>query len=134
MAVGLSAANVANLWLGAFRGNGTGVNVTAPAVQAVKLHVGDPGAAGANNAAAGSTTRVAIAMAAPAAGSMSLTGTQPVWTNGGTSETLSHISVWDATSAGNFDYSAALTATQAWASTNTFTLTNLTVSLSPLAA
>jgi hypothetical protein len=134
MTVGLSAANVANLWLGAFRGGGNGVNVTAPAVQAVKLHVGDPGSAGANNAAAGSTTRVAITMAAPSAGSMSMTGTNPSWTNGGTSETLSHISVWDSTTAGNFDYSTALTSSQAWVSTNTFTLTSLTVSLTPIAA
>jgi hypothetical protein len=65
---------------------------------------------------------------------MSLTGTAPVWTNGGTSETLSHISVWDASSAGNFIYSAALSATQAWASGNTFTLTSLTFSLTPIAA
>jgi len=133
MTVGLSAANLANGWLTAIRGTGA-TSFTALTSQFAKLHVGDPGAAGANNAAAGDATRKAVNFAAPSAGSMSLTGTAPVWTNGGTSETLSHISVWDASSAGNFDYSAALSATQAWASGNTFTLTALTFSLTPIAA
>jgi hypothetical protein len=63
-----------------------------------------------------------------------MTGTQPVWTNGGTTETISHISVWDAITTGNFIYSAALTTPQAWVSTNTLTLTSLAVSLTPIAA
>lgn len=134
MTVGLSSANVAAAWLNTLRGNSNGVTFTAPAVQAVKLHTADPGASGATAAAAGSTTRVAIGFAAASGGSMALTGTAPVWTNGGTSETLTHISVWDATSAGNFDYSAALSASQAWASGNTFTLTALTWALTPIAA
>jgi hypothetical protein len=77
---------------------------------------------------------VTFAYAAPSSNSIALTGTQPVWTNGGTSETISHISVWDASSAGNFDYSVALTTPQAWVSTNTFTLTGLTISIAPIAA
>ena len=56
------------------------------------------------------------------------------WTNGGTSETLSHISCWDSTTAGTFLLSAALTASQAWASGNTFSLTSLSISLTPIAA
>src|SRR5690242_7266313 len=124
MTVGLSAANTANAWLNVLRGNSAGTTFTAPAVQAAKLHTGDPGSAGTANAAAGDTTRKALAFAAASAGSMSLASSPSAWTNGGTSETISHISVWDATSAGNFQYSAALTASQAWASTNTFTLTN----------
>jgi hypothetical protein len=130
MAVGLSSGNVITPWLNALRGT----NMTGLAGLFVKLHVGDPGAAGANNAAVGSTTRVTVALAAPSGNAIALTGTQPVWTNGGTSETLSHISIWDAITAGNFDWSAALTATQAWVSTNTFTLTTLSVSLAPVAA
>jgi hypothetical protein len=63
-----------------------------------------------------------------------MNGTLPVWTNGGTSETISHISLWDAISAGNFVLSGALTTPQAWASGNTFTLSSLTVSLAPVAA
>lgn len=129
MAVGLSATNLANAWLNVLRATTfTGVSVF------VKLHVGDPGAAGANNAAAGSTTRPAITWAAASGGAMSMNGTAPSWTNGGTTETLTHISFWDAASAGNFLGSAALTASQAWASTNTFTLSSQTWTLTPIAA
>lgn len=134
MTVGLSAVNTANAWLAVLRGNATGTTFTAPAVQAVKLHTADPGSAGATAAAAGDTTRKAIGYGAPSGGSMSMSTTAPVWTNGGTSETLTHISVWDSTTAGNFQYSAALTASQAWASGNTFTLTTLTFALTPIAA
>ena len=129
MTVGISTTNIANKWLDAVRG--TSFSVTN---LFVKLHVGDPGSAGANNAAAGSTTRPAITYAAASAGAMSQTGTAPSWTNGGTSETLSHVSFWDASTAGNFLGSAALTASQAWASGNTFTLTSSSWSLTPLAA
>jgi hypothetical protein len=82
----------------------------------------------------GSATRVATTFAAASAGSKAMNGTLPVWTNGGTSETISHISLWDAISAGNFVLSGALTTPQAWASGNTFTLSSLTVSLAPVAA
>lgn len=130
MTVGLSSGNVITGWLNTLRGT----TMTGLAGLFVKLHVGDPGAAGAGNAAAGSTTRVVVTLAAPSGNAVALTGTQPVWTNGGTSETLTHISVWDAITAGNFDWSAVLTASQAWVSTNTFTLTSLSVSIAPVAA
>lgn len=130
MTVGLSSGNVITGWLNTLRGT----TMTGLAGLFVKLHVGDPGAAGASNAAAGSTTRVVVTLAAPSGNAVALTGTQPVWTNGGTSETLTHISVWDAITAGNFDWSAVLTAPQAWVSTNTFTLTTLSVSIAPVAA
>ena len=134
MTVGLSTTNTANAWLNVLRGNAAGTTFTAPAVQAAKLHTADPGAAGATAAAAGDTTRKALTFNAAASGAMSLTSSPAVWTNGGTSETISHISVWDSTTAGNFQYSAALTASQAWASGNTFTLTSLSITLTPLAA
>ena len=130
MTVGISSANVATILLNWFRNT----NATAPAGTFVKLHTGDPGASGATAAAAGSTTRVAATFAAPSSNQIVLNGTLPVWTNGGTSETISHISVWDASTAGNFDYSAALTTPQAWVSTNTLTLTGLTISFTPIAA
>lgn len=130
MAVGVSAVNLANVWLNILR------NVTGTAIPAVfvKLHIGDPGAAGAGNAAVGSTTRPAITWSAAAGGVLAMTGTAPLWTNGGTSETLSHISFWDNATAGNFLGSAALAATQAWASTNQFTLTAQGWSITPIAA
>lgn len=132
MTVGLSTVNTANAWLDCIRASGSTRTVVAGTF--VKLHTGDPGSAGASNAAAGSTTRVAVTQAAASGGAIALNGTAPVWTNGGTSETITHISVWDASTSGNFLYSVALTASQAWVSTNTFTLTTLGVSITPLAA
>lgn len=132
MTVGVSTVNTADAWLNCIRSSGSTRTVVAGTF--VKLHTGDPGSAGANNAAAGSTTRVALTQAASSSGSIAQNGTAPVWTNGGTTETLTHISVWDASSAGNFLYSVALTASQAWVSGNTFTLNSCTVSIAPLAA
>jgi hypothetical protein len=63
-----------------------------------------------------------------------MSGTAPSWTNGGTSETITHISVWDASTAGNFLYSAALSASKAWVSTDTLTMNTLGVALTPIAA
>ena len=122
MTVGLAAGAV-NGWL-----DGTFGTTWA------KLHTGDPGAAGATAAAAGDTTRKQATMAAASGGSKAMTGTAGPWTNGGTSETLSHISLWSASTAGTFNASAALTASQAWASGNTFTLTSLSIAITPIAA
>jgi len=124
MARGLAAAAV-NGWL-----DGTFATATCY----VKLHVGDPGSAGANNAAAGSTTRVQATMAAASGGSKAMTSMASTWTNGGTSETISDISLWTASTAGTFNASAALSASQAWVSTNTFTLTSLSIAITPIAA
>jgi hypothetical protein len=117
MAVGF-AASVVNGWL-----DGTFATATCW----VKLHTADPGAAGATAAAVGDATRKQATMASASAGSKAMT-------NGGTSETVSHISLWTASSAGTFNASAALTTPQAWANTNTFTLTSLSISITPIAA
>lgn len=124
MTIGV-AASVANGWL-----DGTYATATAY----VKLHIGDPGAAGASNASVGSTTRVQATMAAASGGSKAMSSMASTWTNGGTSETLSHISLWTAAAAGTFQGSVALTASQAWASGNTFSLTSLTIAITPIAA
>jgi len=129
MTVGISATNLANVWLNYLRGT----SPTAPAAVYVKLHTGDPGASGTANAAAGSTTRPAITWSAASAGTLTMSNS-PSWTNGGTSETITHISFWDSSTAGNFLGSAALSASQAWASANTFTLTSQGWNLTPLAA
>lgn len=131
MTAGLSAANYANKALDVVRATGSSFTAVTPFV---KLHTGDPGATAAANAAAGSTTRVAVTQASPSAGSMAISGTLPSWTNGGTSETITHISVWDALTAGNFLYSVALSASKAWATGDTLTLNTLTFALSPIAA
>ena len=130
MTVGLSAANLANKWLDMLAATA----FTAPAVFAVKLHTADPGSAGTTAAAAGDTTRKSVTWGAASAGSKAMSSMSGGWTNGGTSETLSHLSFWDSTSAGVFLGSAALTASQAWVNTNTFSLTSLSISFTPIAA
>jgi len=125
---GLAATTLANKWLDML----SGTAFTAPAAEYVKLHIGDPGAAATTNPSA-VTTRVVVTHAAASAGSKALTGTPPSWTMTAT-ETITHISVWDAVSAGNFLYSAALTASKAVVNTDTLTLNTLTVSLTPIAA
>lgn len=132
MTVGVSTTNVANGWLNATRTGGT--NYTAPTTCYVQLHTADPGASGTTAVSVGSTTRNTVTHNAASGGSITLSSMGGTWTNGGTSETITHISVWTAASAGTFLYSAALTTGQAWASGNTFTLNSLTVSISPLAA
>jgi hypothetical protein len=97
----------------------------------ITLHTGDPGAAGTSNASAGDNTKKTIAMGSSASGTKAMTGTGGPWTNGGSSETLTHIAAWITTV---FKISAALTASQAWANTNTFTLTTFSVSVTPIAA
>lgn len=129
MAVGL-AVGLANGWLNTLKS----IAFTAPAGSFIKLHIGDPGAAGANAPSVGSATRVAATYATSTTASLAMNGTLPVWTNGGTSETLSHITLWDAITAGTFELSGALTTPQAWASGNTFTLSSLTIALTPIAA
>lgn len=124
MTVGF-AASVVNGWL-----DGTFSTTNAW----VKLHTADPGASGATAAAAGDTTRKQATMASASAGSKAMTGTAGPWTNVSTTETLTHISLWSLVSAGTFQGSAALTGSQAWVNTNTFTLTSLTISISPIAA
>lgn len=131
MTAGFSTTNVANAFLNALRGN---TSFTAPAGNYVQIHTGDPGSAGTANVSVGSTTRSALTQSAASSGQVTITGTNPSFTNGGTSETITHISVWSASTAGNFLYSVALTTSKAWASGDTLTITTCTVSQGPLAA
>lgn len=124
MAVGITTA-IANNWLD---------TDFATAGMFIQLHTADPGAAGTTGVSVGSTSRVQATMAAASGGSKSMSSMASTWTNGGTSETISHISAWSLSSAGTFKMSAALTASQAWASGNTFSLTSLSISVTPLAA
>lgn len=99
----------------------------------VKLHTGDPGAAGATAAAAGDTTRKQATMASASGGSKAASSSVGPWTNGGTSETLSNLSLWTAVTAGSVNATATLSSSQAWVATNTFTLTALTIAITPVA-
>jgi hypothetical protein len=132
MTVGLHTTNLANKWLDMLGGTA----FTAPATTAVKLHTnaGEPGAAGTSNASA-NTTRVALTWAAASGGSKAITATLPSWASWASgSETLSYITVWDSTTAGNFLFSATLTTPKAITNGDTFTLSSLSFSLAPLAA
>lgn len=100
----------------------------------IQLHTADPGAAGTTSVSVGSTARQSLTFAAPAAHALAASAAPSAWTNGGTSETLTHVSVWSASSAGTFLFSAALASSQAWASGNTFTLSALGLSIAPIAA
>ena len=86
----------------------------------VKLHIGDPGEAGTSNAA-GETTRKQLTNAASSGGVFTSVN-DLVWTNVSTTETISYISVWDASSAGNCLFTGALTASKAVTAGDTFTI------------
>jgi len=127
MTVGLATTTLANNWLNMLRASA----FTAPPATYIKLHTGDPGSAGASNASA-VTTRSAATFSAASAGAIALSNS-PSFSMTAT-ETISHISVWDASSAGNLLWTAALTVSKNVVNTDTLTFTTLTVSLTPLAA
>ena len=127
MTTGLAATTLANNWLNMLRA----VAFTAPAGTFVKLHTADPGVAGAT-AASVVTTRNSAVFNAAAGGALSLS-TLGAYTMTA-SETISHISVWDAATVGNFLFSGALTTPKAVVNTDTLTFTSLAVSLAPIAA
>lgn len=108
---------------------------TAPAALFTKLHIGDPGAAGAGNVSS-VTTRIATTFAASSGGSCALAATFPAWTSwAGTSpEVVTHFSLWDASTAGTFLGSLTLTASRSVQTGDTLTWTSGAVSLTPIAA
>lgn len=86
----------------------------------VKLHKGDPGE-DCTAEAAGETTRKKVTWAAPASSSIkNSAGIE--WTNVSTSETYTHVSLWDAAAAGNALWSGALEASKAVSAGDTFVL------------
>jgi hypothetical protein len=132
MAVGFDDVDFANKVLNHML---RAVASTAPAGNFVKLHTnaGDPGAAGTANASA-NTTRVAVTFSAASAGACASSNT-PSWASWASgTETIAHISVWDASTAGTFLYSATLTTARTVNNGDTLTLSSLSVSLAPLAA
>jgi phage gp29-like protein len=123
MAVGASAA-LCNSFLNAL-GNNTAYSVTLPYI---KLHVGDPGAAGTSNAAT-ETTRKSISFGASSAGII-LNDVAVTWTNIAGSQDATHFTIWDDITAGNFLASGTITA-NAYTAGDTYTIAigGLSVSL-----
>ena len=72
----------------------------------VKLHIGDPGAAGTSNAA-GNTTRKAVTFSAASGGAITNSAALN-WTSVSTTETYTHVSFWSDIAAGTFLGSDAL--------------------------
>lgn len=134
MTVGLSATNTANAWLNVLRGT-SAATFTGVTTLFVQLHTGDPGSAGTANVSS-VTTRPALNFGAASAGSQSAVATLPSWATwaGTNGEVVTHISVWGASSAGTFYYSAALTASKTVNTGDTLNLSSLTVALTPIAA
>lgn len=131
MTVGLAANPVANAMLDLF-GNASSSGWATPFA---KLHTGDPGAAG-TTAASAETTRKALSFSAASAGSKAATGspvaTWTAWSAG--TETISHLSIWTASTAGTFLGSIAAAASKVVNNTDTLNLTALTLSVATLAA
>lgn len=128
MAVGLNTTNTANAWLNTIRG--TAVPGTSATPHA-EVHTADPGASGTAATTANVAGRQPLTFGAPSAGSIALTAS-PSWTATGAA-TITHVSVWSASSAGTHWANAALAVSKTVASADTFTLSTLTISLTPLA-
>ena len=123
MATGISAY-LANAWMNAL-GNATAFSVTTPYI---KLHVGDPGAAGTSNAAT-ETNRKSVSFAAASNGALA-SDADVTWTNIAGSQDATHFTAWDNETAGNFLFSGTITG-NAYTAGDTYTISSagLTVSL-----
>lgn len=125
MAVNVSAT-LANRWLDYSRGAGAPTAISGVFVQ---LHTANPGTAGTTSVSS-VTTRPSATFNAAASGVITLSNT-PSWATwaGTNGEVVSHISVWDASSAGNFLWSAALSASKTVNTGDTLNLTSATVTV-----
>ena len=115
MATGMSAY-LANSLLNAL-GNNTAYAVTNVFV---KLHVGDPGAAGTANAAT-ETTRKAVSFAGASNGSIA-SDLDVTWTNISGSQDATFFTAWDSLTTGNFLFSGTITGNP-YTAGDTYTIT-----------
>jgi hypothetical protein len=122
MADGVSTAN-ADSALGTFTGSAS----------YMQLHTGAPGANGSSNVSS-VTTREAQTWGSASGGVISATGT-PTWSSwAGTSpETVSHISMWSASSSGTFEFSCQLASSVTVSTGDTLEITSQSVTI-PVAA
>lgn len=100
---------------------------TMPTTVYVQLHTADAGEAGTTSAAT-NATRTAASWSAAATGAIATSATI-TWTNVSTTETYSHWSLWDASTAGNCLWTGALSSSAAVTAGDTFQITSLTLSL-----
>lgn len=96
----------------------------------LKLHTGDPGANGTANASA-ETDRKQLTFSAPSAGSMVASVASWLWDAG--TETISHFTIWDAETSGNFKQSGALAVSKTPTNGDTLNVT-VTAAITTLAA
>lgn len=96
----------------------------------VQAHTGAPGSAGTSNVSS-VTTRPGATWGSASGGSVSTTGTAPSWTNwaGTNGEVLTDISLWSASTAGTFGFSAQLSSSVTMNTGDSLTLTSITVSI-----
>lgn len=127
MAWGISTYLANKLLDHAFRNT----SYTPPATIYAKMHTGDPGSAGTANASA-QTTRVATTFAAAASGSIAISNTPEFTLNA--SETITGVSFWDASTSGNFLYSAQASVSKGGVSGDIIRVSTNTVGFTPLAA
>lgn len=105
---------------------GTGA-FTMPTNTYIQLHTGAPGEAGTANVA-GNTTRQEANWSVASGGTAALAATVS-WTNVSTTETYSHFSVWDASTAGNCLIVGALDSSVAVTANDNFDLTACPITL-----
>lgn len=105
-----------------------------PASFNVKLHLGDPGAAGTSNAAL-NTTRKAVTFSAASGGAITNSAAL-TWASVPNTETYSHVSFWSDIAAGTFLGSDALNTPRAVTAGETFEIPigDLDITLGAIAA
>jgi len=106
--------------------DGSGQAYSASATY-LKLHLGNPGEDGTGNPAV-ETTRKTVAFGAASGGSKASSGTVE-WTLVAATETYSHWSLWDNSTAGNCLWYGALSTSAAVTAGDTFEITSLTLTL-----
>lgn len=106
-----------------------GTAFTPPATVYLSLHSADPGETGTSEISGGGYARQAISWNAPSAGSM--TNSADINFTNMPAVTVTHVAIWDASTAGNVLWSGALTAAKTTNAGDTFRIAagNLTVSV-----
>ena len=99
----------------------------------LQFHIGDPGSAGTSNQA-GSTTRIAMTFPSSSGGSSTQTGTATLASWAGGSQTLSHFTLWSASSGGTFRASGAFSVSRAVVNGDALNVSGIVISVSPVAA